>query len=741
MATTNEPRSFASIHRLPLEKRIAALEALPTVELRKAWRGAWRASPPKGSRRRLLMLGIAWQWQVSAEGGLPQPLARRLAALEAEFRQQGPGGARAQGCLPPAGAGARRPADPGLEGNPTRGRGDRDRLLLAGRDLELALGDRPRHHRQPAQRPGLLRPAPARPAVTRSAGAAKPVRCAIYTRKSTAEGLDQAFTSLDAQHEACAAYIVSQRHEGWILVPDRYDDGGCSGGSMDRPALRRLLADIETGRVDAVACYKVDRLTRSLADFARIVAIFDAANVSFVSVTQAFNTAQSMGRLILNVLLSFAQFERELAAERVRDKIAASKARGLWTGGVVPIGYRAEARALVPEPAEAALVVHIFRRYLALGAVSALKAELDAAGIRSPVRLHRNGGRRGGAAFSRGQLYCLLANPLFVGRIRHRDQVHPGRHAPIVDAALWQAVQERLGANRQRQARRREARTPSPLAGRLSDPDGRPMRPSHAGRNGRRYRYYVSAGLIDGRVAAGAHGWRIPAGEFETAVARALAARLRQPDLLSAALRGAGSAAADTATLLLGRLAALADRLEAPASAARQDLLRLLVDRVKMSPTALQAEAGFAGLAELAPDPLAALAALDLPPVSLQAPLRLQRRGPALRVVLQGAAAAPARPDPLLLRTLVAARLRAADYLDPARGLSVSAIARRDGADAGDVSRSLQLAFLAPDLVEAIVNGSQPLALTAERLKRLGPLPLRWDQQRALLGAGDDVPG
>jgi site-specific DNA recombinase len=490
----------------------------------------------------------------------------------------------------------------------------------------------------------------------------------------------------------------------------------------------------------AVACYKVDRLTRSLADFARIVAIFDAAAVGFVSITQAFNTATSMGRLTLNVLLSFAQFERELAAERVRDKIAASKARGLWTGGVVPIGYRAEARALVPEPAEAALVVHIFRRYLALGAVSALKAELDAAGLRSPIRLHRNGGRRGGAAFSRGQLYCLLANPLFVGRIRHRDQVHPGRHAAIVDAALWQAVQDRLRANRQRQARRRGARTPSPLAGLLVDPDGRKMRPSHASRNGRRHRYYISAGLVEGSVAAGAHGWRIPAGEIETALARALAARLRQPDLLSAVLRGAGPAA-DTATLLLGRLATLAGRLEAPASAARQDLLRLLVDRVRISRTALQAEARLAGLAELAPDPLAELAALDLPPIGLQAPLRLQRRGPALRVVLQGAAAPPSRPDPLLLRTLVAARLRAADYLDPAQDLTVSGIARRGGADVGDVSRSLQLAFLAPDLVRAILHGTQPVALTAERLKRLGPLPLRWDQQRTPLGADDDAAG
>ena len=336
-------------------------------------------------------------------------------------------------------------------------------------------------------------------------------RCAIYTRKSTDEGLEQAFNSLDAQREACEAYILSQKHEGWTTLPRGYDDGGFSGGSMDRPGLRQLLADVAAGGIDVVVVYKVDRLTRALADFARIVAIFDAAGVSFVSVTQAFNTTSSMGRLTLNVLLSFAQFEREVTAERVRDKIAASKAKGMWMGGVVPIGYRAEARSLQPVPEEAALVQRIFARYLALGSVHRLKAELDAAGIRTPERRHRDGSRSGGAAFSRGKLYDLLANPLFIGRIRHHEQVHPGQHPAIVDEALWQAVQDRLAANRQSRSRRGAAERPSPLAGRLFDPDGRKMRPSHARRKGRRYRYYVSADLVEGSVATGATGWRIPA--------------------------------------------------------------------------------------------------------------------------------------------------------------------------------------------------------------------------------------
>ena len=349
--------------------------------------------------------------------------------------------------------------------------------------------------------------------------------CAIYTRKSTDEGLEQAFNSLDAQREACAAYILSQKHEGWTTLPRGYDDGGFSGGSMDRPGLRQLLADVAAGGIDVVVVYKVDRLTRALADFARIVAIFDAAGVSFVSVTQAFNTTSSMGRLTLNVLLSFAQFEREVTAERVRDKIAASKAKGMWMGGVVPIGYRPEARSLQPVPEEAALVQRIFARYLALGSVHRLKAELDAAGLRTPERRHRDGSRSGGAAFSRGKLYALLANPLFIGRIRHHHEVHPGQHPAIVDEALWQAVQDRLAANRQTRSGRGAAERPSPLAGRLFDPDGRKMRPSHARRKGRRYRYYLSTDLVVGSVATGASGWRIPAGEIEAAVSSAVAAR------------------------------------------------------------------------------------------------------------------------------------------------------------------------------------------------------------------------
>ena len=422
-------------------------------------------------------------------------------------------------------------------------------------------------------------------------------RCAIYTRKSTDEGLEQAFNSLDAQREACEAYILSQKHEGWTTLPRGYDDGGFSGGSMDRPGLRQLLADVAAGGIDVVVVYKVDRLTRALADFARIVAIFDAAGVSFVSVTQAFNTTTSMGRLTLNVLLSFAQFEREVTAERVRDKIAASKAKGMWMGGVVPIGYRAEARSLQPVPEEAALVQRIFARYLALGSVHRLKAELDGAGLRTPERRHRDGSCSGGAAFSRGKLYALLANPLFIGRIRHHQEVHPGQHPAIVDEALWQAVQDRLAANRQSRSRRGAAERPSPLAGRLFDPDGRKMRPSHARRKGRRYRYYLSTDLVVGSVATGASGWRIPAGEIEAAVSSAVAARLREPGFLSEVLQLSQSAP-EAAPRLIGRISELADRLGAPASAVGLEALRLLIVRVELSRSELRATASFERLKE-----------------------------------------------------------------------------------------------------------------------------------------------
>ena len=273
------------------------------------------------------------------------------------------------------------------------------------------------------------------------------MRCAIYTRKSSEEGLEQSFNSLDAQREACEAFIASQRHEGWQAIATRYDDGGYSGGTMERPALKQLLADIAANKINVIVVYKVDRLTRSLADFAKIVEALDAKGVSFVSVTQQFNTTSSMGRLTLNILLSFAQFEREVTGERIRDKIAASKKKGIWMGGLVPLGYDLEGRKLVPNPKEAELIVKIFTLYLELGCVRKLAERLDREKVRTKVWITQTGARLGGVVFARGALYHLLRNRLYLGEIRHRDQWYPGEHEGIVARALWDRVQARLNSN------------------------------------------------------------------------------------------------------------------------------------------------------------------------------------------------------------------------------------------------------------------------------------------------------
>src|ERR1700758_895652 len=274
-------------------------------------------------------------------------------------------------------------------------------------------------------------------------------RCAIYTRVSTENGLEQEFNSLDNQREASEAYIKSQSHEGWKLIRDRFDDGGFSGGSMERPALQKLLDEVRGKRIDVIVVYKVDRLTRSLADFAKLVELFDAHGVSFISVTQAFNTTTSMGRLTLNMLLSFAQFEREIAGERIRDKIAASKAKGMWMGGNVPLGYDVKDRELIVNEAEAETVRLIFRRYAELGSVALLKAEFDRLGIVSKRREGAGGALSGGKLFSRGALYLMLQNRIYRGEISHQGKAYPGHHGAIVDSELWQIVQEKLAANRQ----------------------------------------------------------------------------------------------------------------------------------------------------------------------------------------------------------------------------------------------------------------------------------------------------
>lgn len=342
--------------------------------------------------------------------------------------------------------------------------------------------------------------------------------CAIYCRKSSDEGLDQDFNTLDAQREACEAYIASQRAEGWALIKTQYDDGGYSGGNMDRPGLQALLTDIKDGKVDTIIVYKIDRLTRSLMDFAKLVDIFDEHNVTFVSVTQSFNTTTSMGRLTLNVLLSFAQFEREVSAERIRDKIAASKKKGMWMGGNPPIGYEVRDRKLLIKPGDAKTAQMIFERYLALGSVAALKKELDERGIISPVRISKRGHKVGGQAFSRGALYSTLGNPIYVGKVRHKDQIYDGQHVALIDEELWDRVQKKLSDQAVTHKSHKKARDVNLLKGLLFDPDGKPYSPSHTKKGGKRYRYYISQTLLQFGDHPKSAMARLPAHEIEQAI-------------------------------------------------------------------------------------------------------------------------------------------------------------------------------------------------------------------------------
>ena len=362
----------------------------------------------------------------------------------------------------------------------------------------------------------------------------KKIRCAIYTRKSTSDGLEQDFNSLDAQREACAAYIASQKHEGWVLLPQHYDDGGLSGGSLERDGLQRLLHDMDEGLVDRIVVYKIDRLTRSLADFAKLVERLDAADAAFVSVTQSFNTATSMGRLTLNVLLSFAQFEREVTAERIRDKIAASKKKGLWMGGNPPLGYAPDGRTLKIVEDEAATVRTLFALYQQHGSVRAVKREADRMGLRTRARrpgshkartdgdAHHEEGHQG-RPFGRGPLYYLLSNPVYAGRIRHHSTIHDGQHQAIIDPQTFDAVQAQLMQDAARKRGQPNGpSTGSVLAGRLFDETGDRLTPSHSKKKRRRYRYYVSRRLIEGSASdatsPGSGGWRLPAKQLEDTV-------------------------------------------------------------------------------------------------------------------------------------------------------------------------------------------------------------------------------
>ncbi|MGD9882530.1 MAG: recombinase family protein [Reyranella sp.] len=428
--------------------------------------------------------------------------------------------------------------------------------------------------------------------MTKSPASAKPIRklrCAVYTRKSTEEGLEMEFNSLDAQREACEAYIASQRSEGWVELADRYDDGGFSGGTLDRPALKRLLADIEDGRIDVVVVYKIDRLSRSLMDFARLVEVFDRGGVTFVSVTQSFNTTTSMGRLTLNILLSFAQFEREVIGERIRDKFAASRKRGMWMGGVVPLGYEVRDRKLVINQAEAATVRRIFERFVEVGSATALARTLAAEGVRT----------RRGRLIDKGFLYKLLNNRVYIGEAVHKGTAYPGEHEALIARPLWDKVHAILQESPRVRAGRTRAATPALLKGLIFGPTGCAMTPTHTRRGDRLYRYYVSQSVLK-RGADACPVGRVPAAEIESAVVDQLRGLLRAPEVIVGTWRSAhpeinSLSEAEVRETLEG-LAPLWDELF-PAEQAR--IVQLLVERVEVGPAGADIRLRVDGLARL----------------------------------------------------------------------------------------------------------------------------------------------
>ncbi len=549
----------------------------------------------------------------------------------------------------------------------------------------------------------------------------KKVRCAIYTRKSSEEGLEQDFNSLHAQREACAAYILSQASEGWMLIPDEYDDGGLSGGTLERPALQRLMKDIAAGRIDIVVVYKVDRLSRSLLDFAKLVETFDKANVSFVSVTQSFNTTNSMGRLTLNMLLSFAQFEREVTAERIRDKIAASKARGMWMGGNPPLGYQPNGRTLAIVEEHAGIVRRIFAYYLDLGNVRLVVGELSREGIIAPERTATTGRMTGGRPFTRGQIYKLLSNPIYIGEIHHKGQAHVGKHEPIIDRATWDSVQQMLAANLQGERSGSRAQSPSLLAGRIFDQHGEPLVAAHACKGKVRYRYYVSRSLQHDPDAHPTDGLRIPARELEAAVVTRLAAALDDPLALLA--RAGIPLESDRLRMILKK----AEQLAASVRHKQRDVISDLVAKVVVHPHEIAIGLSAAALCR----------ACTIDPVSdetitLTEPVRLTRTGLALRLVQRdGRPVSQGKPDPGLVELLRKARNWWRQL--QTGSIDIATIAHEEKVNDSWVSRVVRLNFLAPAIVEAILAGTQPASVSATSL-RTANLPIDWEEQIAMFG-------
>jgi DNA invertase Pin-like site-specific DNA recombinase len=532
--------------------------------------------------------------------------------------------------------------------------------------------------------------------------------CAVYTRKSSEEGLERQFNSLDAQREAAQAYVKSQQHEGWRALPAHYDDGGFSGGTLERPGLQRLLADIKAGKVQIVVVYKVDRLSRSLADFAKLIELFETHGVSFVSVTQQFNTTTSMGRLMLNVLLSFAQFEREVTGERIRDKIAASKKKGMWMGGTPPLGYDVRDRKLVVNETEAALVRLIFESHVRLGTVARLMQAMAEQGHRTKRYTSVSGATYGGVSFSRGHLYRILANRIYLGEVVHKDAAYPGEHAAIIDRALWDQVQSLLAANRQAFETDERVSAPALLKGLLFDGAGNRMSPSHAVKQGQRYRYYVSQAVLQNRENEAGSITRIPAEPLETLITDATLVALAKDE----------------------RTRVAAARLKALTGAERHHDLRQIIRRVVISRSKV----------DLSLDPSSCLTAradthepfAETGFINIELPFNLVRRTDGAKTIMGDDHRPPSDASAAALAKALVRGYRWRQQLISGSARSIAAIAEDTGIAVRYVSRLVRLSLLAPDIIEAILAHRIPSDVTLETLPYI--LPHDWDEQRRLFG-------
>ena len=535
--------------------------------------------------------------------------------------------------------------------------------------------------------------------------------CAVYTRKSSEEGLEQQFNSLDAQREAGKAYVKSQQHEGWRLLATDYDDGGHSGGTLERPALQRLLTDIRAGKVQIVVVYKVDRLTRSLSDFARLIDVFEAHAVSFVSVTQQFNTTTSMGRLMLNVLLSFAQFEREVTGERIRDKIAASKKRGMWMGGTPPLGYDVKERKLAVNQAEAELVRHIFRRYAELGTVAKLMVLLASEGHRTKRYIGASGRSFGGCAFSRGHLHRILSNRTYRGEVVHQGISYPGEQNAIIDGALWDRAQAQLATNRQVFLTDERVKSPALLKGLIFDGAGNRMSPSHAVKHGLRYLYYVSQAVLQGRAQEAGSVARLPASNLEQLVIDAVWEKLggnERTRVATAQLMGMEEH---------GRRQALRGMIRKVEVFEHQ--VMITIDPSPLDHTAADSDSR-RSQSQCQSDEFETIAV----------PFKMIRRGGGTRVILAGDQLPTTDASTKALVKALIRGYRWRQQLLSGDVRSMGQMAKRSGVAVRYVSRLLRLSLLAPDIVEAILDGRLPGSVTLESV--LYSIPYDWNEQRRL---------